>query len=96
MFPNARVSRAAYDLGSTLRSEGDYPAAAQAFESAASRSGPDRGRAARATLSAGEMYDLAQQRNTAIKKYEEVIAMDGDSPDGREARRLMKKPLRLP
>ena len=92
----ARLGRAAYELGDTLRSQGDYAAAAQAFESAARMFDTDRASAIKATLSAGQMYDLLQERDSAIKKYEEVMALGGDSAEDREARRLMKKPYRLP
>jgi tetratricopeptide (TPR) repeat protein len=96
MFPHARLGRAAYDLGETLRSQRDYAAAAQAFESAARMFDTDRTPAARAALSAGQMYDLLQERASAIKKYEEVIALAGDSSADQEARRLLIKPYRLP
>jgi tetratricopeptide (TPR) repeat protein len=96
MFPHARLGRAAYALGDTLRAQRDYAAAAQAFESAARMFDPDRAPAIKATLSAGQMYDLLQERDSAIKKYQEVIAVGGDSTEDREARRLMKKPYQLP
>jgi tetratricopeptide (TPR) repeat protein len=95
-FPQPLVARAAINLGRTLHSQGDYHAAASAFESASQMAGPDREEAARAKLLAGEMHDLLQERDAATKKYQEVIAMAGDSNEIREARRLLKDPYRDP
>jgi hypothetical protein len=52
--------------------------------------------AARAKLAAGEMYDLQQKRDLAVKNYKDVLAMAADSPDAQEARRLLKQPYRNP
>ena len=93
-FPHARLMRAAYGLGECLHSQGDFDAAANAFESADQMSDGDRARAVQAKLSAGEMYDLMGKREPAVKKYAEVIAMGGDSAEAQEARRLLKNPFR--
>jgi tetratricopeptide (TPR) repeat protein len=90
------VARAAINLGRTLHSQADYRAAANAFESAAQMAGADREEVTRAKLLAGEMYDLLRERDAAIKKYREVIAMSDDSTEVREAKRLLKDPYRDP
>jgi tetratricopeptide (TPR) repeat protein len=95
-FPQPLIARAAINLGRTLHSQGDYRAAADAFESAAQLAGTDREEVARAKLLAGEMHDLLQERDAATKKYQEVIAMADDSNEIREARRLLKDPYRDP
>jgi tetratricopeptide (TPR) repeat protein len=95
-FPrDAELTRAAYSLGDTLRSEGNYAAAAEAFEFAATVSEADHTRAAKARLSAGQMYDLLKKRDAALHRYQEVIAMAGDSAEAREARHLLKQPYHL-
>ncbi len=93
-FPHARLTRAAYGLGECLHSQGDFGGAANAFESADQMSDGDRAQAVHAKLSAGEMYDLIGNREPAIKKYAEVIAMGNDSAEAQEARRLLKNPFR--
>lgn len=95
-FPHPRMDRAAMKLGQTLRSQGSYLAAANAFESVAQMSGVDREQVAQTKLLAGEMYDLLRERDAATRKYQEVIAMNVDSNEVREARRLLKDPYRNP
>jgi tetratricopeptide (TPR) repeat protein len=95
-FPHARLERAAMALGQTLREQGNYLAAANAFESVTQIAGADREQVAKAKLLAGEMYDLLRERDAAIRKYQEVIAMKDDSTEVREARRLLKNPYRDP
>ncbi len=96
IFPHPLLERAAIKLGQTLRSQGNYLAAANAFESVAQMSGVDREQVARTKLLAGEMYDLLQERDAATRKYQEVIAMSDDSNEVREARRLLKDPYHDP
>jgi tetratricopeptide (TPR) repeat protein len=96
IFPHPRLTRAANTLGQTLRSQGDYRAAVDAFESVAQMPGADREQIARTKLLAGEMYDLLQERDSAISKYKEVITMSDDSIEVREARRLLKHPYHDP
>jgi hypothetical protein len=40
------------------------------------------------------MYDLVGNRESAIKKYAEVVDMGNDSAEAQEARRLLKNPFR--
>lgn len=96
IFPRGHLGQAAYALGQALRSQTDYRAAAEAFESAEQMSQGDEEQAAKAKLSAGKMYDLLQERELAVTKYREVIGTDGDSPEAKEARRLLKQPYRNP
>lgn len=96
MFPHPRMTAAANSLGQTLRSQRDYRAAADAFGSVAQMSGASREQIAKSKLLAGEMYDLSRERDSAINKYQEVIAMSDDSIDLQEARRLLKHPYHDP
>jgi tetratricopeptide (TPR) repeat protein len=96
IFPHPRLERAANNLGQTLRSQGDYRGAADAFESVAQMPGADREQVAKSKLSAGKMYDLLLQRDAAIRKYQEVIAMSNDSAEAGEAKHLLKYPCRNP
>jgi len=96
MFSQPVLSRAAINLGQTLHSQGNYGAAADAFESVSQMTGADHGQVARTKLLAGEMYDLLHDRNAATRKYQEVIAMSGDSVEVREARHFLKDPYHDP
>jgi len=96
IFPHPRLTRAANALGQILRSQGNYRAAADAFDSVAQLPGADREQTASAKLLAGEMYDLLQERGSAITRYQEVIMTSDDSIEVREARRLLKHPYHSP
>ncbi len=95
-FPHPRLEKAALALGQTLRSQGNYRAAANAFESVTQMPGADREQVARSELLAGEMYDLLREHDAATAKYQEVIAMNGDSNEVRDARRFLKDPYHDP
>jgi len=96
IFPHPRLTRAAYALGETLRFQGDYRAAADAYESVAKLPGADREQVAKTKLLAGEMYDLLQERDAAIRKYHEAITLSSDSTEIREAKRLLNHPYHNP
>jgi tetratricopeptide (TPR) repeat protein len=96
MFPHPHLNRTASSLGQTYRAQGDYRAAAEAFESAAEMPGANREEAARTKLLAGEMYDLLQERDSAIRKYQEVLITSKDSMEEQQARRFLKHPYREP
>jgi tetratricopeptide (TPR) repeat protein len=96
IFPHPRLTRAAITLGQTLHSQRNYGAAADVFDSVAQMSGADREQVTRTKLLAGEMYDLLQERDAATRKYQEVISMNDDSIEVREARRLLKHPYHDP
>jgi hypothetical protein len=48
----------------------------------------------RAALGAGEIYDLQQKRDLAVKKYNLVISLDGSSKWADAARKYLKDPYR--
>lgn len=81
-------------LGDLLRNQKNYSAAAAAYEQLAEIQKPDPEMAQRAALSAGEMYDLLEKRDLALKKYEAVVALDAHSPQAETARRRMKQPYK--
>ena len=85
---------AALNLGDLLRSEKDYAGAANAYEQVAQIKQPDPEILQKADLGAGEMYDLLQKRDLALKKYQAVIASNAGSPPAEIARKYMKEPYR--
>ena len=50
--------------------------------------------AQRAGLGAGEMYDLLQKRELALKKYQSVIAVDASTSSAEIARKRIKEPYK--
>jgi tetratricopeptide (TPR) repeat protein len=90
MFPHPHPASLAINLGRTLRSMSDYRGAAAAFESVDGMPGTAPEEISRAKLQAGEMYDLLHERDTAIPKYREVIAMEASPTDVSEAKSFLK------
>ena len=85
---------AAWGLGELLRSRKDYAGAAAAYELTNEVSSPDPETLQKANLAAGEMYDLLQRREMAMKKYQTVVAENGGTALAEEARRLMREAYR--
>ena len=81
-------------LGDLLRSQRDYAGAAAAYELVNEVQHPDPEVAQKANLGAGEMYDLQQKRDLAVKKYDAVIAMNGSSGPADTARKRLREPYR--
>ena len=95
-FPDARVERAAYSLGRALQNEKDYAGAATAYEEAVNFPHANPAIAAPAALSAGEMYDLLGQRQSAVECYHRAIEIAPNSDSGRAAARHLKSPATSP
>jgi tetratricopeptide (TPR) repeat protein len=93
-YPGLHYELAAQALGDLLRTQKDYAGAASAYELVAQAPQPDPETLQKASLAAGEMYDLQQKRDLATKKYEAVIAMNATTPPADAARRHLKEPYR--
>lgn len=85
---------AAWGLGELLRSKKDLSGAAAAYELVNQAPNPDPDTLQKANLAAGEMYDLLQKRDLAMKKYETVLAGNGNTGPADQARRYIKEAYR--
>jgi len=85
---------AAVALGDLLRAQKNYGGALTAYEQVNEITKPQAETAQRAALGAGEMYDLLQNRDLAIKKYQAAIALDSGSKLAEVARKRMKEPYK--
>ena len=85
---------AAWGLGELLRSQKEYAGAAAAYELVDEAANPDPETLQKANLAAGEMYDLLQKRDLAMKKYETVLAENASTPPAEQARKLIKQAYR--
>jgi hypothetical protein len=85
---------AAWGLGELLRSKKDFEGAAGAYELVNEAPNPDPDIRQKANLAAGEMYDLLQKRDLAMKAYEAVLTGRADSGQADQARRHMKEAYR--
>lgn len=82
---------AAWGLGELLRSKKEFEAAAAAYQLVNEAPNPDPDIQQKANLAAGEMYDLLQKRDLALKRYEAVLAGKTDSGQADQARRYIKE-----
>jgi tetratricopeptide (TPR) repeat protein len=85
---------AAVSLGDLKRSQKDYTGAAAAYEQVGEAGQPDAEILQKANLAAGEMYDLLQKRDLAVKKYQAVVATDAKTPPAETARNRLKEAYR--
>jgi hypothetical protein len=93
-YGNLHYEIAAWGLGELLRSQKDYAGAAAAYELVGQDSSPDPETLQKANLAAGEMYDLLQKRDLAMKKYQIVLAENGSTPPAEEARKHLREAYR--
>jgi hypothetical protein len=84
----------AWGLGELLRSQKDYANAAAAYELVGEAQNPDPETLQRANLAAGEMYDLLQKRDLAMKKYQSVVAENASTPPAEQARKHIREAYR--
>jgi len=94
-YNQCRIEIPAYGLGEALRGQKQYAEAVEAYELAAD-TGTDPDFKQKATLAAGETYDLMQKRDSAVEKYKAVIAENSASSSAELARRYMKQAYRTP
>lgn len=95
-FQDARLEQAAWGLGEALRGQRDFIGAAQAYDSVNSYRQVNPELMDRSNLAAGEMYDVLNLRELALKKYQAVISAAGQSPMAEMAKKRMKRPYQLP
>jgi hypothetical protein len=93
-YGNMHYEVAAWGLGELLRNQKDYGGAAAAYELVNQAPAPDPETLQKANLAAGEMYDLMQKRDLAMKKYETVLAENGSTPPAELARKHIKEAYR--
>lgn len=85
---------AAWGLGELLRSEKNLAAAATAYELVNDAPNPDPDILQKANLAAGQMYDLLDKRELAMKRYQTVLAGNANTGPADQARRYIKEAYR--
>ena len=93
-YGNLHYELAAWGLGELLRSKKDLNGAAEAYELVNLAPNPDPDILQKANLAAGEVYDLMQKRDLAMKAYQTVLAGRADSGQADLARRYIKEAYR--
>jgi tetratricopeptide (TPR) repeat protein len=93
-YGNLHYELAAWGLGELLRSKKDIGGAAAAYELVNQAPNPDPDILQKANLAAGQMYDLQNKRDQAMKKYEIVVAENANTGPADQARRYIKDAYR--
>jgi tetratricopeptide (TPR) repeat protein len=93
-YGNLHYELAAWGLGELLRSEKNLSGAAAAYDLVNEAPNPDPDVLQKANLAAGEMYDLLQKRDLAMKKYQTVLAGNANTGPADQARRYIKEAYR--
>lgn len=93
-YGNLHYELAAWGLGELLRSQKDLSGAAAAYDSVNEAPNPDPNVLQKANLAAGEMYDLLNKRDLAMKKYQTVLAGNANTTPADLARRYIKEAYR--
>jgi tetratricopeptide (TPR) repeat protein len=93
-YGNLHYEVAAWGLGELLRSKKDIVGAAAAYELVNQAPNPDPDILQKANLAAGEMYDLMQKRDLAMKKYQIVLAGNANTGPADLARRYIREAYR--
>ena len=93
-YGNLHYEMAAWGLGDLLRRKKDLAGAAAAYELVNEASNPDPDILQKANLAAGEMYDLLQKRDLAMKRYQTVLAGNANTGPADQARRYIKEAYR--
>jgi Tetratricopeptide repeat len=93
-YDKLHYEMAAWGLGELLRSEKNVGGAAAAYELVNEAPNPDPDIQLKANLAAGQMYDLLNERDLAMKRYATVIAENAGSGQADQARRYIKDAYR--
>ncbi len=93
-YGSLHYEMAAWGLGELLRSEKNLEGAAAAYDLVNQAPNPDPDILQKANLAAGEMYDLLQKRDLAMKKYQTVLAGNANTGPADAARRYIKEAYR--
>jgi len=93
-YGNLHYELAAWGLGELLRSQKNLEGAAAAYDLVNEAPTPDPDILQKANLAAGEMYDLLQKRDLAMKKYQTVLAGNANTGPADEARRYIREAYR--
>ena len=91
-YPNAHVELGEFAFAEALRGQNQLQEAVQAYEAAGNGNSKNKELRQRALLAAGEVSDMMNRREEALKNYRATIALDASSNEGDEAHKYLNKP----
>ncbi len=93
-FPFGSYELSAVNMGDVQRALKDDAGALASYNLVEDAAHPSPELRQRAALNAGELYDLQQKRELAVRKYNAVVAVDASSHWAETARKYLKEPYR--
>ena len=93
-FPFGNYELSSVNMGDTQRALKDDAGALVSYSLMEDVAHPATEFRQRAALGAGEIYDLQQKRDLAVKKYNLVVSVDGSSKWAESARKYLREPYR--
>ncbi len=93
-FPVSRPEQAAYGLGEAARGQKEYDLALNAYNMVSTFKNVDPELIQRANLGAGEVLDLLNRREEAVKRYQAVVAANPSNAVADRAKHNLKTPYR--
>jgi len=93
-FPFGNYELSSVNMGDTQRALKDDAGALVSYNLMEDVAHPATEFRQRAALGAGEIYDLQQKRDLAVKKYNLVVSVDGSSKWAESARKYLREPYR--
>jgi len=94
LYDSLHYEIAPLSLGDLLRTQKNYADAVVAYELVNEAPQPDPEVLQKANLAAGQMYDLLEKRDLAVKKYHAVVTTDASTPFADSANRYLKEAYR--
>ena len=94
-FPLSRPEQAAFGLGQAARGQRQFDLALNSYNQVSTFKNAEPELQLRANLYAGQMLDVLNRRDDALKRYREVVDNGGSGEAADQAKRYLKSPYRI-
>ncbi len=94
-YPASRPEQIAFGLGEAARGQRQFDLALASYQMVGSFKGGDPDLQQRADLGAGEMFDLLNRRDDALKMYNQVLSEGSSTPPADIAKKRIRSPYRV-
>lgn len=95
-YGEGNQARAIFGLGESLKGQRQLRPALDAYQQCITNPSVQPEVKIRALLAQGELHDALGERDIALRKYAEVISIEGESPQAAQARKHLRAPFRFP
>lgn len=94
-FPVSRPEQAAFGLGNAARGQREFELALNSYNMVGNFKNVEPELQQRANLNAGEMLDVLDRHDEAIRRYAVVLSQDASTNVAEQAKRYIKTPYRI-